>query len=53
MSIFAFIYPCQLVVLKKKVTFRQLFSRPGLCDPYMILHFNHGSCENLATMTAG
>ena len=34
MSIFAFICPYQLLTLKKKVTFRQLFSRPGPCDPY-------------------
>ena len=34
MSIFAFIRPYQLLTFKKKVTFRQLFSRPGPCDPY-------------------
>ena len=34
MSIFAFICPYQLLTFKKKVTFRQLFSRPGPCDPY-------------------
>ena len=34
MSIFAFICPYQLLTLKKKVTFRQLFSRPGPYDPY-------------------
>ena len=35
MSNFAFICPYQLSTLKKNVTFRQLFSRPGPCDPYM------------------
>ena len=35
MSIFAFICPYQLLTLKKKVTFCQLFSRPGPCDPYV------------------
>ena len=34
MSIFAFICPYQLLTLKKKVTFHQLFSRPGPYDPY-------------------
>ena len=34
MSIFAFICPYQLLTLKKKVTFRQLFSRPGPYDSY-------------------
>ena len=34
MSIFAFIRPYQLLTFKKKVTFRQLFSRPGPYDPY-------------------
>ena len=34
MSIFAFICLYQLLTFKKKVTFRQLFSRPGACDPY-------------------
>ena len=34
MSIFAFICPYQLLTLKK-VTLRQLFSRPGPYDPYM------------------
>ena len=33
MLVFAFIYPYQLLTLKKKVTFRQLFSRPGPYDP--------------------
>ena len=37
MSIFAFICLYQLLTLKKKVTFRQLFSRPGACDPYMTI----------------
>ena len=34
MSNFAFICPYQLLTLKRKVTFRQLFSRPGPCDLY-------------------
>ena len=34
MSIFAFICPYQLLAFKKKVTFHQLFSRPGPYDPY-------------------
>ena len=34
MSIFAFICPYQLLTLNKKVTFHQLFSRPGPYDPY-------------------
>ena len=36
MSIFAFICPYQLLTLKKKVTFCQLFPRPGPCDPYAL-----------------
>ena len=36
MSIFAFIRPYQLLTFKKKVTFCQLFSRPGPCDPYVV-----------------
>ena len=35
MSNFAFICPYQLLTFKKKVTFRQLFSRPGPYDPYV------------------
>ena len=35
MLIFAFICPYQLFTFKKKVTFYQLFSRPGPCDPYI------------------
>ena len=38
MSIFAFICPYQLHTLKKKVKFCQLFSRPGPCDPYVVLY---------------
>ena len=37
MSIFAFICPYQLLTFKKKVTFRQLFSRPGPYDPYVLM----------------
>ena len=34
MPMFAFICPYQLPTLKKKVTFRQFFPRPGPYDPY-------------------
>ena len=47
MSIFAFICPYQLLTLKKKVTFRQLFSRPGQCDPYEEDGGNIGRGANL------
>ena len=36
MSIFAFIRLYQLLTFKKKMTFRQLFSRPDPYDPYAI-----------------
>ena len=36
MSIFAFIRPYHLLTFKKKVTFRQLFSRPDPYDPYVM-----------------
>ena len=35
MSIFAFIGPYKLLTLKKKMTFHQLFSRPGPYAPYV------------------
>ena len=38
MSIFAFV-SVPASDFKKKVTFRQLFSRPGACDPYVYATF--------------
>ena len=48
MSIFAFICLYQLLIFKKKVTFRHLFSRPGPCDPYVLVTFVHIS--NISTL---
>ena len=48
MSNFVFISLYQLLTLKKKVTFRQPFSRPGPNDPYMCTKISVEWCTQVS-----